>query len=379
MPHFEDRGAQPAVTHLRVKRVVGLGLAVLALLVLASLWLLRPSSAVVEQATPETTGWPAWMQRALVYEPAAPQASVPPQPAATGVPVTLPQVPQPPASLPAPQEEPDGPPLRRVAASGVSPARTPRVRKWLFAEMQTVSRRPFQDASPQGGPSSLPARQDMPGAAPGPAAAAALIPQARWEEPADPTQVLYPSQIIQAQLVQDVVSTIPGEIRLMVVQDVQDKWFQGTVLLPRYTYLIGHQEGTPTYGQNRLAITLRAAELPSGRMLDFTTAVAQDGTGQAGLAGTTNHHYVQLGIAAVLTALMSTGTQAVVDHRGTYRPSFEEELASNLGTSINRTGQAIVRRELERPPTITLRHGTPATVQLREAISLQTAPVLVER
>jgi type IV secretory pathway VirB10-like protein len=209
--------------------------------------------------------------------------------------------------------------------------------------------------------------------------AGTLITPARWEVPADRTRTLYPNMAIYAELEHDVSSDVPGEVRMVVVQEVQDAFFQGNILIPQYTHIFASQRGVPQYGQDALDVEVRLGQTPGGVMLDFTKSVAQDGRGQAGLRGKVDHHWVQVGVAAVLTALMSTATQQLVQNRGTFYPSFEEQAAANAARSLEQSGQAIVRRELQRPSTVTLKRGTPVMIQLKEAISLMTPPVVVDR
>jgi type IV secretory pathway VirB10-like protein len=370
---FIDSVREPEVTTLRLGRVLVLVGVVVGVLVGAGVWYVRakqPSRAPTSAAT-ETSAWPAWMRKRPTYAPppAAAPAVPPPggRPQQAGVGSGLPMGPQPPTAIPEPTYEPEG--TGGTPASAQPRRDPPPVRKWLFAKMGAPARRPFQaETGPGEGPAPAPAPKST-----------TLIQQARWEDPADPRHVLYPSMVIPVQILHDISSDLPGEIRLLVMQDVQDKHFQGTMLLPQYSYIIGHQAGTPTYGQPVITMEVRAVEFPSGRMLDLTTAVVQDSRGQAGLRGKVDYHYVQLGIAAVLSAVMSAGSRAVVNNRGTYRPTLEEEFATDISRSLNQSGQAIVKRELDRPPTVTVRHGTLATLQLRQAVSLQTNPVIVDK
>ena len=47
-----------------------------------------------------------------------------------------------------------------------------------------------------------------------------------------------------------------------------------------------------------------------------------------------------------------------------------QELARETGQSVNRTAQSIVERTLNIPPRITLKAGTPVTIQLAENLVL---------
>jgi type IV secretory pathway VirB10-like protein len=57
-----------------------------------------------------------------------------------------------------------------------------------------------------------------------------------------------------------------------------------------------------------------------------------------------------------------------------FYPSLAQQYAQDVGSSLNRTGQRVIDRSLNRPPTLTQRGGYPVTVQLGKAISFQQPP-----
>jgi len=52
-------------------------------------------------------------------------------------------------------------------------------------------------------------------------------------------------------------------------------------------------------------------------------------------------------------------------------------VAGNAGGSIAGSGQQVVQRELNVSPTITIKYGTPVTVQLTENVNFQTPGTIV--
>jgi type IV secretion system protein VirB10 len=185
--------------------------------------------------------------------------------------------------------------------------------------------------------------------------------------------------MINVTLLTDIVSDIPSEIRLLVTEPVEDKFFQGRTLVPQYAVLIANQAGQAQFGQERVNIAVRTAEFPDGTMVQFDKGAVGDQTGGAGLTGTVDRHYVQLGIGAVLTTLLSVGSRYAGGSSGGYRPSIEEDIAADISQSVNRTGQQIIQKEFNRPPTITVPRGTAATIQLKEPYSFQTEPKTISR
>lgn len=177
----------------------------------------------------------------------------------------------------------------------------------------------------------------------------------------------------------DVNSDLPGLIRILVTEAVQDRFGQGRTLLPQYSILLGSQDGTVKFGQSRLGITIDSAELPNGTVVAFNKAQGADAMGAAGVRGSVNNHWSQVGIGAVLTAALSVGSRAAAGNPTGFQPNLAQEFGRDVGQSLNTTGQQIVRRSLEVAPTITIPHGTPVTVQLSENVSFQTAAATVRK
>jgi type IV secretion system protein VirB10 len=206
-----------------------------------------------------------------------------------------------------------------------------------------------------------------------------LFPQAVWGTPADPTRVLYRSQVINGLLQHDVNSDQPGLIRILATEAVQDRFGQGHTLLPQYSILLGSQDGTVKFGQSRLGITIDSAELPDGTVVAFNKAKGADATGATGVSGSVNNHWTQVGIGAVLTAALSVGSRAAAGNPTGFQPNLAQDFARDVSQSINTTGQQIVRRSLEVAPTITIPRGTPVTIQLTENVSFQTPAATVRK
>lgn len=208
---------------------------------------------------------------------------------------------------------------------------------------------------------------------------AGLFPQASWAIPEDPTKVIYRDQVINGVTKHHIHSDLPGEVHILVNEELQDRFGQRRVLLPQYTVLVGRQEGKVDFGQGRLGIVIENAILPDGAVIGFGKARAADAQGASGVPGEVNNHWGKVGIAAVLTALLSVGSQAAAgDPRG-FQLDLTQQFARDAGQSFNQTGQQIVRRSLDVRPTVTVKSGEPVTVHLGENVNLQTPPVVVAR
>ena len=285
----------------------------------------------------------------------------------------IPAPPDPPDALPPPppQDKPGDrgeqrPRVPRPARGARQPGENPPVKTWLFAKVEQggVQQSPFGDKDEEAEMQQK---------------AGSLIPPAHWEEPDNPDRVLYPSQIMQAQLLHDVNSDIPGEVRLLIVQNVEDKFGHGVTLIPQYSQVIAQTEGTPKFGQKRLDVKIRAIETRQGQMIGIDGASVGDGTGAAGVPGKVDNHYPELAIGAILTIGLSAGSRVAVGNQGTFRPTVQEELVEDVSREINRTGNKLIEQRFNRPPTIYATKDTPLTIQLKQPLSFQTKPRKVSK
>jgi type IV secretion system protein TrbI len=281
-----------------------------------------------------------------------------PRPLVPPVPLTPPRDPPPLVARSSPQPAPKEPPK--------PPS------KWLFADLK-------QQSGVQEPPFPVPKDEEIRGNPQASQRADSLFPQAVWGTPADPTKVLYRSQVINGLLQHDINSDQPGLMRILVTEEVQDRFGQGHTLLPQYTILLGTQDGKVSFGQSRLGISIDSAELPDGTVVAFIKAKVGDETGATGVTGKVNNHWAQVGIGAILTAALSVGSRSVAGSPSGFQPNLAQDFAKDVSGSVNQTGQQIVRRSLDVAPTITLKYGTPVTVQLSENVSFQTPGAIIRK
>jgi type IV secretory pathway VirB10-like protein len=205
-----------------------------------------------------------------------------------------------------------------------------------------------------------------------------VLQQAHWIIPEDPSHVLYRSQTIHGQLLHAVNSDIPGQIKVLVIRPVEDRFGQGVTLIPQYTVMIGEQQGKPVYGTHRLDVSIVELDYPDGTIVGLGKSKLTDKSGAVGGAGTVNNHYGKLGVAAVLSAVLNVGARSVAGNQTGYAPTIEQQTAGEIGSSVNRSGQSIVQRELQISPMITLKAGEEVAVHLQENLSFAQPPTPVK-
>ena len=278
---------------------------------------------------------------------------------------------------PARQEEPkqetrpvvhETPRPQRTAPAPSAPPQQPKPpSKWLFADVK-------QGSGIQEPPFPMPKDEEQ-GQNQG--HASGLFPKAVRARPLDPTKVLYAQQVINGVLASNVHSQHVGIIRVLVTEQVEDRWGQGNVLIPQYTVLLAKSEKVE-FGQERLGVSITAAEFPDGTRAVFK-GQAGDAQGATGLPGDVDNRWDNILAGAGISALLSIGSRIPAGNPQGYFPSLGQEVSRDVAQSVIQSGQRVIQRELDVSPMIRLQHGDPVSMQLLEPISFQTPPVITTK
>ncbi len=261
-------------------------------------------------------------------------------------------------------------PAAQVAPLPPPPAKEkPKPARYLFVPTQQVGKSPFADAEKEKG-------EGAQGGAPG-QSAGGLIHQATWEKPVDVTKTWYRSQRVHGLTTSEMVSDLQGPVVIRVTRPLQDKFLQGVTLIPQHSLIIASQTGNPQFGASRLAVTLDQVELPDGAVLSLKAKVS-DAKGAQGLHGKVNNHWGRVLAGAGISALLSIGTRIPAGNQTGFAPSLAQEAAQDVSGSIARTGNQVVQRELNIPPTITVPAGTAIVIYPQENISLSHPPTPIK-
>ena len=114
-------------------------------------------------------------------------------------------------------------------------------------------------------------------------------------------------------------------------------------------------------GQSRALLVWTRLIMPNGRSIILERQPGADTGGYAGLQDEVDHHRGELFKAALLSTLLSVGTE-LGSNAGNGDSSVLQALRRGAGDSLNQTGQQIVRRNLNIQPTLTIRPGFPVRV-----------------
>jgi type IV secretion system protein VirB10 len=165
--------------------------------------------------------------------------------------------------------------------------------------------------------------------------------------------VVQAGSIIPAALITGIRSDLPGQITAQVTQNVYDSPTGRILLIPQGARLIGEYDSDVASGQNRVLLAWDRLILPGGHSILLDRLPGADVAGMAGLQDRTNFHWGNMLKAALISTLLGAGTELVA--------SDESDLVRALryGTqdTVNQTGRQVVQRQLNVPPTLTVRPG----------------------
>lgn len=107
---------------------------------------------------------------------------------------------------------------------------------------------------------------------------------------------------------------------------------------------------------------------PNGRSIVLERQPGADAEGYAGLQDGVDHHWGELFKAAVLTTILSVGSEA--GYSGN-ESDIARALRQGGSNSMSQVGQQIVGRQLDIPPTLTDRPGLPVRVIITHDLVLE--------
>ncbi|MPZ35918.1 MAG: conjugal transfer protein TraI [Rhodospirillales bacterium] len=189
----------------------------------------------------------------------------------------------------------------------------------------------------------------------------------RIEAPASP-YVLQAGAVLPAALLTGLRSDLPGQVTAQVTEDVYDSPTGRTRLIPQGARLIGQYDAQIAFGQTRALLVWTRLIMPNGRSIVLERQPGADAEGYAGLEDEVDNHWGTLFKAAILSTLLSIGSE--VGSSGS-----EDDLIRAIrrggSDSVNQIGQRIVGRSLNVQPTITIRPGFPVRVLVTRDLVLE--------
>ncbi len=189
----------------------------------------------------------------------------------------------------------------------------------------------------------------------------------RVQAPISPN-VLQAGAVIPAALLGGIHSDLPGQVRAQVTENVYDSPTGRILLIPQGTRIIGQYDNNVGFGQQRILMVWNRLIFPNGRSIVLERQPGADAEGYAGLQDGVDHHWGELFKAAVLTTILSVGSEA--GYSGN-ESDIARALRQGGSNSLSQVGQQIVGRQLDIPPTLTDRPGLPVRVIITHDLVLE--------
>ncbi len=180
--------------------------------------------------------------------------------------------------------------------------------------------------------------------------------------------VVLAGSVIPAALITGLRSDLPGEITAQVTQDVFDTPTGKILLIPQGAKLVGQYDAQITFGQSRALLVWNRLILPNGKSIVLERQSGTDTEGYAGLEDEVDNHWGLLFEAAVLSTVLSVGSEAGTSDS---ENNLAQAIRQGASQSFNQTGEQVVGRSLNVQPTITIRPGFPVNVLVTRDLSLE--------
>ncbi|MPZ41611.1 MAG: conjugal transfer protein TraI [Rhizobiales bacterium] len=175
--------------------------------------------------------------------------------------------------------------------------------------------------------------------------------------PASP-YILQAGAVIAAALITGIHSDLPGQITAQVTENVYDSPTGRILLVPQGTRVVGQYNNSVQFGQSRVLLVWNRLIFPNGRSIVLERQPGADAEGYAGLQDGVDYHWWELAKAAGLSTLLSVGAELATNDDD----RLIQAIRNGGQDTINDAGQQIVRRQLNVPPTLTIRPGFPVRI-----------------
>jgi type IV secretion system protein TrbI len=189
----------------------------------------------------------------------------------------------------------------------------------------------------------------------------------RIAAPASP-YVLQAGSVIAASLITGLRSDLPGQITAQVTEDAYDSPTGKIRLIPQGARLIGQYDPQVAFGQSRALLVWNRLIMPNGRSIVLERQPGADAEGYAGLEDEVDNHWGSLFKAAILSTLLSVGSEVGTSDS---ENNLAQAIRQGASQSFNQTGAQVVGRSLNVQPTITIQPGFPVRVIVTHDLVLE--------
>src|SRR5882672_6442338 len=189
----------------------------------------------------------------------------------------------------------------------------------------------------------------------------------RLESPVSP-YVVQAGTVISGALITGIRSDLPGQITAQVSEAVYDTPTGKYLLIPQGARLIGRYDSQVAFGQSRVLLVWIRLIMPNGKSIVLERQPGADTSGYSGLEDEVDNHWAALFKAALLSTLLSVGSEAGTSGN---QNNLVQAIRRGGSESFNQVGQRVVSRNLDIQPTLTIRPGFPVRVIVNRDLVLE--------
>ena len=183
--------------------------------------------------------------------------------------------------------------------------------------------------------------------------------------------LLQAGAVVPAALITGLRSDLPGLVTAQVTEDVYDSPTGRFLLIPQGARLVGQYDAQVAFGQSRALLVWNRLIMPNGRSIVLERQPGADAEGYAGLEDEVDNHWGMLFKAAILSTILSVGSEAGTSNN---ENSLVQALRQGASQSFSQVGEQVVGHSLNFQPTITIRPGFPVRVMVTHDLVLEPYP-----
>ena len=177
--------------------------------------------------------------------------------------------------------------------------------------------------------------------------------------------------LIPGVMISGINSDLPGLIKGQVRENIYDTATGKHLLIPQGTTLIGRYSANVGYGQNRALIAWNRLIFPDGQTVNIGSMNGMDSAGYAGFEDEVDNHYFKVFGSAFLLTLLN-GDMTISN--GKLIIKSEDTNTQRRETTIEKAAAKMIEKQLDIPPTITIRPGYKFNIFVTKDMILEPLP-----
>jgi len=172
--------------------------------------------------------------------------------------------------------------------------------------------------------------------------------------------------VIPASLITGLRSDLPGFVTAQVTERVYDSATGRILLIPQGARLIGSYDSVVAFGQRRALVVWQRIIWPDGRSVRIDNMPATDPSGFAGLSDKVDFHTWSLLKGIAMSTLLGVGAELQFSGESDLVQALRQSSQQNVG----RAGDQLASKNLQVPPTNTIRPGAPVRLLVHRDLVL---------